>query len=105
MNDDDALRKEARRRLKARSSFWTFLGVWAAVSILLTTIWFLTSSGGYFWPVWAIFGMGVAALFVGLDAYGPGRRYQTESDIDAEVERMTRRRGPRDTPRRDDPSV
>lgn len=91
MTVDDDLRKEARKRLKARSNFWSFVGVWAAVSLLLTAIWFLTSPGGYFWPAWAIFGMGVAALFIGLDAYGPGRRYHTEADVDAEIERMTRR--------------
>jgi len=81
------------------------MGVWAAVSILLTAIWFLTSPGVYFWPVWPIFGMGVAALFVGLDAYGPGRRYHTESDVDAEVERMTRRPSQRDPSRGDDPTL
>jgi uncharacterized membrane protein len=91
---DEELRKAARRRLKAKSNFWSFLGVWAAVSVLLTAIWFITSPGGYYWPIWAIFGMGVAALFAGLDAYGPGRRYHTEADVDAEIERMTGR--PRD---------
>ncbi|TXN29896.1 2TM domain-containing protein [Lacisediminihabitans profunda] len=88
---DEELRKAARRRLRAKSNFWSFVGVWAAVALLLTAIWFITSPGAYYWPVWAIFGMGVAALFIGLDAYGPGHRYHTEADVDAEIERMTGR--------------
>lgn len=87
--DDDELRTAARKRLKAKRDFLNYLGVWAAVSLLLVAIWFFTGAIGYFWPVWPIFGMGVAALFMGLDAYGPGRRQITEADIDAEVRRMT----------------
>jgi uncharacterized membrane protein len=87
--DDDELRRVERNRLKAKSSFWVYIGVWAAVSLLLTAIWFFTSPGAYYWPVWPIFGMGVAAPFIGLDAYGPGRPYYTEADVDAEIERMT----------------
>ncbi|WP_166671163.1 2TM domain-containing protein [Cryobacterium psychrophilum] len=103
MNEHEELRRQARKRLKARSSFWTYIGVWGAVSIMLTVIWFITTPDAYFWPVWAIFGMGVAALFIGLDAYGPGRRYHTESDVDAEIERMTGRPAQRD--RRDEPTL
>jgi len=35
--------------------------------------------------------MGIAALFIDLNADGPGRRYYTEADFDAEIERMTGR--------------
>ncbi len=90
---DEEMRKLAKRRLKAKQDFYTFLGVWAGVSLLVTAIWFVTSPGGYFWPIWPMLGMGIAALFIGLDAFGPGRRYITESDIDREVQRMTRREG------------
>jgi len=87
MSDED-LRKIAHRRLKAQANFKTFLGVWAAVSILLIAIWALGGGWGhYFWPIWPIFGMGIAALFMGLDAYGPSN-YVTEERIEAEVRRM-----------------
>ncbi|MDH6236796.1 2TM domain-containing protein [Cryobacterium sp. CG_9.6] len=105
MNDNEELRREARKRLKARSGFWSYIGVWGAVSLLLTAIWFIATPGEYFWPVWAIFGMGVAALFVGLDAYGPGRRYHTEADVDAEIERMTGHPISQNPPHRDDPTL
>ena len=90
MNEEE-MRKVARRRLKAKSDFWGFIGIFAIVTVLLSAIWFVTSPGGYYWPVWAILGMGIAAMFIGLDAYGPGRRYYTDQDIDAEIDRMTGR--------------
>ena len=93
---DDDLRKIAKKRLKAQADFKQFLGIWLGVSLLLVAIWAVTSytTGAplYFWPAWPILGMGVGAFFMGLDAYGPGQRGITESDIDAEVERMQQRR-------------
>jgi hypothetical protein len=87
---EDELRTIARRRLKARKDFIDYLLIWGAVSLLLTAIWFFTSPTGYFWPIWPILGMGIGALFIGLDAYG-FRRAITERDVDAEVERLRSR--------------
>ncbi len=87
MNDEE-LRVIAKKRLKKQADFKQYLWVWAGVSVLLTVIWFLTSPGEYFWPIWAIFGMGVGALFSGIDAYGKNPKVITDSDIDAEVAKM-----------------
>ena len=85
------LREWARKSLKKKQDFKQLVGVWFAVSILLTAIWMLTGQGE-FWPVWAIFGIGVAVLFTGLDAYGPGFKKEiTEADIDAEIQRRIKR--------------
>lgn len=93
MTDADDLRREARARVKARNDFKVMLAIFAVIIVILVAIWYFTSGPtGYFWPVWPILGMGIAAVFAGLDAYGITRRYITESDIDAEVERMQRRR-------------
>lgn len=95
LSTDEQLRAEARKRLKARNDFWTLLAIFGAVSLLLVVVWFLSSGwNSYFWPIWPILGMSIAALFVGLDAFGVTRRHITESDIDAEVARMTRRSTP-----------
>jgi hypothetical protein len=92
MSEDQDLRDFARKRLKKQQEFKQYLGVWVGVSILVTGIWFLTSPDGFFWPVWVIFGMGVGALFTGIDAYGPGqKKLITEADVDAEVERLRRK--------------
>jgi uncharacterized membrane protein len=91
MTDDrfaeDDLRTIARKRLKARKDFFDFLMIWAAVSLLLVAVWFFSTPTGYFWPIWPILGMGIAALFIAMDAFGV-RRPITERDVDAEMERL-----------------
>ena len=90
-DESNEIREAAKKRIKAQRDYKQYLWVWAAVSILLTAIWALTGRG-YFWPVWAIFGMGVGALFAGLDAYGKfGRGIITEADIDKEIERTSKK--------------
>jgi hypothetical protein len=93
MTDADDIRAAARANLKARNDFTIMLVIFGVIIVLLLAIWFFsTGPGSYFWPVWPILGMTIAAVFVGLDAYGITRRQITEADIDAEVERMARKR-------------
>ena len=89
MNDEE-IRKLAKNRLKAQLDFRSIVWVWFGVSALLIVIWFLTSPGGYFWPAWAMLGIGVAVVAQAFNAYGPGSRFVTEDDITAEVERLKR---------------
>lgn len=99
MTDADDIRAAARANLKARNDFTIMLVIFGVIIVLLLAIWFFsTGPGSYFWPVWPILGMTIAAVFVGLDAYGITRRQITEADIDAEVERMARKRTPPTTP-------
>lgn len=96
MNDSDDIRAVARARLKARNDFTVMLAIFGVITLLLLAIWFFTTgqpSGftAYFWPVWPILGMSVAAIFAGLDAYGITRRHITEEDVDAEIARMTKK--------------
>jgi uncharacterized membrane protein len=94
MTDDD-LRAAARKNLKSRNDFKVMLAIFAVISVFLIAIWFFSSGGvGYFWPAWPILGFSIAAVFAGLDAYGITRRHITESDVDAEIARMTRRSAP-----------
>ena len=94
MSQTDDIRAAARARLKARNDFKIMLVIFAVITVLLLAIW-LFSTGlpsnftAYFWPVWPIIGMSIAAVFAGLDAYGVTRRHITEADIDAEVARMS----------------
>ncbi|MDQ4137790.1 MAG: 2TM domain-containing protein [Actinomycetota bacterium] len=94
MTDDrfaeEDLRTIARKRLKARKDFFNYLMIWGAVSLLLVAIWLFSSPTGYFWPIWPILGMGIAALFIAIDAFGM-RRPITERDVDSEVERLRSR--------------
>jgi hypothetical protein len=88
----DDMRNFARQQLKKKQGFKNYLVVYAGVTGLVTTVWFLTSPGSYFWPIWVIFGMGIGAVATGLDAYGTNwSKPITEADVDAEVERLGRR--------------
>jgi len=87
----DELRDLARRRVKAKRDFLMFLIVWVVVSATVVAIWALTEPS-YFWPVWPILGMGIGAVFLGIEAYGPARRTPSEAEVDRELERMRQRR-------------
>lgn len=82
----DELRKEAIHRVKAKQGFWRLAGIFAIVSLILTGIWAMSGTG-YFWPMWAMFGMGIALAFVGLGAYGP-QSTVTDEQIERELQRM-----------------
>jgi xanthine/uracil permease len=88
----DAMRQYAIKSLKKKADFKQYLWVYFAVSVLVSGIWFVTSPEGYFWPIWVIFGMGIGALFAGLDAYGKlSSKPITDADIEAELERLKRK--------------
>lgn len=88
--NDDELRTRAKKRLKKKADFKTFLAVWFLVSTLVTVIWFLATPDTLFWPGFVIGGMGIGALASWWDAYGPDTGI-TEADIDAEIERMKKK--------------
>lgn len=84
---EQELRHEATKRVKAKRGFWQLLGVFVIVWIILIAVWAL-SGGGYFWPMWAIFGMGIALLFTGWGAFGPPNTV-SESQVQAEMRRLS----------------
>ena len=89
-DSNDDIRAVAMSRLKKKSDFKSFLVVWLFVSAVVTGIWFFATPGILFWPGFVIAGMGLAAVFIWWDAYGPFGSI-TEADIDAEVERMKKK--------------
>ena len=90
--DNDEIRQYAKKQLKKKSDFRQYLVVYAVVTALTSFIWFVTTPTGYFWPIWVVFGMGIGAVFTGLDAYGKlGSKPITEAQIDSEVERLQRK--------------
>ena len=54
-------RRWAINRIRAKRAFWTHLMVYLAVNALLVAIWAM-NSGGYFWPMWPMFGWGIAVV-------------------------------------------
>ncbi len=87
------LREAAKQSIEKKRSAWQFLGITILVNIGLVVIWFMTSPGGYFWPMWPALGMGIGVVLSLSDAYGFSfNRPITESAIDAEIERLKNRR-------------
>jgi uncharacterized membrane protein len=90
---DEELRKAARHNLKARNDFKIMLAIFIVIILNLVAVWFFSTGGtGYFWPVWPLLGLTIAAVFAGLDAFGITRKTITEADIDAEIARMNAKR-------------
>jgi hypothetical protein len=52
------------RHRQRTSAFDAYLRVWIALAVMFIVIWALTP-GGYFWPIWPMFGTGIplVALF------------------------------------------
>ena len=89
---NDEIRNLAAKQLKKKQDFRTYMWVYVGVVALTSGVWFITSPSAPYWPVWVILGMGIAAIFVGLDAYGRlGGKPITDEQIDAEVERLRRK--------------
>ena len=89
---DDSVRDYARKQLKKKQDFKRYLGIYALVVGITCAVWYLTSPWAPFWPIWVVFGMGIGAVVIGLDAYGIGSpKPITEADVDAEVERLKRK--------------
>lgn len=81
------MRTAAVKRIKAKRDFWRTLGIFLIVWVILTAVWAL-SGGGYFWPIWAMFGMGIALLFMAWGAFGPAEVPPSEEQINDEIRKM-----------------
>ncbi|WP_062379889.1 2TM domain-containing protein [Demequina pelophila] len=90
--DDEALRRQARKRVEARNGFYWYLVVCIVVWGMLTLIWWMTG-GGYFWPAWAMLGMGIGLIFAGAAAFLPGLGQVTEDRVEREYRKLKREHG------------
>lgn len=78
-------RELAIQRLKLKQDFKGMLAGGLFAILVCVVIW-LMGDGGYFWPVWVIFGIGIAVVVQGWKAYGPSNRI-TEADVQREMEK------------------
>ena len=78
-------RELAIQRLKIKQDFKGVLagGLFA---IAITVVIWAIGGGGYFWPVWVIFGVAIGIVAQGWKAYGPSNRI-TEEDVQREMNR------------------
>ncbi|HEU4600277.1 MAG TPA: 2TM domain-containing protein [Solirubrobacterales bacterium] len=80
-------REQALRRLKAQRAFRSLLVTAAGILAVMVAIWAI-SGGGYFWPIWVVFGLGIALVTTAWQAYGPRERGISEDEIRREMERQ-----------------
>jgi type IV secretory pathway VirB2 component (pilin) len=78
-------REQAIQRLKMKQDFKGALAGGIFAIIVTVVIWAL-GDGGYFWPIWVIFGVAIGVVAQGWKAYGPSNRI-TEADVQREMEK------------------
>jgi hypothetical protein len=83
---DVELRQQAIERLEKRSEFWGHLAVYLVVNALIVTVWFLVADGGFFWPLFPLFGWGIGLFFHAVDVF---RRPYSEERIRREMDRLS----------------
>jgi hypothetical protein len=81
----DGAREQAIQRLKMKQDFKGVLAGGIFAIIVTVVIWAL-GDGGYFWPVWVIFGVAIGVVTQGWKAYGPSNRI-SEADVQREMEK------------------
>lgn len=86
MNQSDAARAEAIRRIHARRGLASQAVAYLAVNTFLIVIWAATG-GGSFWPIWVIASWGISLVISAIFVFG--RRAPTEDDIDREMVRRS----------------
>jgi uncharacterized membrane protein len=72
----------AARRVKAKRDFLWLLASSSLTLAVVLIIWAATGAGS-FWPLWVLFGLGVALIVHGWRAYGPHDQPVTGQDMTA----------------------
>ena len=59
---NDELLKLAKRRVLLRKTVRWHAAIYLVINALLCAIFYLTTPGGYFWPIWSMLGWGVGLI-------------------------------------------
>jgi cytochrome b561 len=66
---NDVLRDRAIKRLKKRRDFSAHLLVYVLVNAFIVSIWALTNSDGFFWPIFPLAGWGIGVVMNAWDVF------------------------------------
>ena len=83
---EQELREQAIKRLEEKREFRQHLAIYLLVNAALSAIWYFTNSGGYFWPIWPMFGWGIGIVAHAYQAYG--MKPIAERDIQREMKHL-----------------
>ena len=87
MTFDDQSRRHAISRLSRKKAYRHQVINYLWVNALLIVVWALTGFGS-FWPIYPIFGWGVALLIQGWQITHPHRHSFSEEEINREIESL-----------------
>jgi hypothetical protein len=82
----EELRQRAITRLKKRHDFRGHVLIYTLVNAFLVTIWAVTNSNGFFWPVFPMVGWGIGVVMNAWDVYVDDEA--DEARIREEIERL-----------------
>ena len=82
--DQAQARKAAEERLQQQAGFKKMIGGFLILIVVAVAIWAITGQG-YFWPIWLVFGLGIATAFSAWSAYGPRDKGPSQAEIDEEA--------------------
>jgi len=83
------LRAAALTLLRKKRDFLVHLTAFVVVNLGLHVVWWLTTPGGFYWPVFPLFGWGIGLVFHALDVYWPAQ--PSEDRIRREMNRLAHR--------------
>lgn len=83
------LRQAAVEKLRKRRELQAHVLAYLMVNAFLVGIWWLTSPGGFFWPMFPMFGWGIGVVFHAWDVLIGSE--PSEEAIRAEVDRLSKR--------------
>jgi hypothetical protein len=92
IDNSDELRDLAIKRLRDKRGLQAHLLAYAMVNLFLVALWYFTTHGGFFWPMFPIFGWGIGVAFHAWDVYFP--ESFSQSQVQREMARL-RERGER----------
>lgn len=88
-DDEAGLRQMAVEQLGKKRDLQAHLIAYLLVNAFLNAIWLLTNPGGFYWPMFPLFGWGIGVAFHIWDVYAPAK--PAESRIQREMKRLERR--------------
>ena len=85
----ETLRQAAIVQLRKKRGFQAHLLAFVMVNLFFNAIWLLTDPGGFYWPLFPLFGWGIGLAFNAWDVYSSPM--PTEDRIAREMQRLDRR--------------
>ncbi|MFI7542290.1 2TM domain-containing protein [Actinoplanes sp. NPDC049599] len=83
------LREQAITGLRKKRDLQAHVLAYVMVNLFLNGIWLVTNPGGFYWPVFPLFGWGIGVAFHIWDVYSP--ETPAEDKIAREVDRLRQR--------------